>query len=514
MKRLMTILVVTLGLSGFAQWPNFNRVQLNIDQSPPFDYWANAGFKSVFPIDRSGIFYDGYLLFGQGVLRSPSVTDYHTQVFVSSVNVEGDLIWSQQLYSDTTQFHSTWFNSYYPNGMVLNHAGLVTTTLTTFDSAIPEPWLAGSAYLAFFSEEGQMVEQTEIQLTPSHAYGLYGVIEDLSDSTYVVYGARRDSTSWANNEWPDAVMIKFNELGELEWERVYSGTFTVRQVVKAIDGGFWISAYELLEQGCLFGAGEYNGQYVLIKTSEFGIEQSRIVMGGPCGGESGELIELSEDIVLLGGRFPFEEQNEGYDYHGYFFTTILEQTNEDGPLQELDGLRKTYMITEAYSLLSGIEQFQDGYLLYGSSQSEEFVVNQPQRVGFLLKLDENRDSTWARFYRYYQTYASGWGYEEHWVWDAELTPDGGVICCGEVEQGPNGPHPFLLTPWLFKTDSLGCIEPGCQFVHVEEITIGLEQSMSVFRIPPLKHVIFAMIHCAFCGHENKNKLGRAFVGLA
>ena len=33
-------------------------------------------------------------------------------------------------------------------------------------------------------------------------------------------------------------------------------------------------------------------------------------------------------------------------------------------------------------------------------------------------------------------------------------------------------------------------------------------------IPPLKHVILAMIHCAFCGHENKNKLGRAFGGLA
>ena len=64
-----------------------------------------------------------------------------------------------------------------------------------------------------------------------------------------------------------------------------------------------------------------------------------------------------------------------------------------------------------------------------------------------------------------------------------MTSDGGVVCCGEVLQFNNDPTPLLITPWLFKTDSLGCIEPGCQFVHVEEITIGLEQSMSVFPNP-------------------------------
>ena len=64
-----------------------------------------------------------------------------------------------------------------------------------------------------------------------------------------------------------------------------------------------------------------------------------------------------------------------------------------------------------------------------------------------------------------------------------MTSDGGVVCCGEVQQGTYDPTPFLMTPWVFKTDSLGCIEPGCQFVHVEEITIGLEQSMSVFPNP-------------------------------
>jgi hypothetical protein len=69
------------------------------------------------------------------------------------------------------------------------------------------------------------------------------------------------------------------------------------------------------------------------------------------------------------------------------------------------------------------------------------------------------------------------------LWDSKVTGDGGVVCCGEVQQGTFDPTPLLLTPWLFKTDSLGCIEPGCQFVNVQEITIGLEQSMTVYPNP-------------------------------
>ncbi|MBI1266600.1 MAG: T9SS type A sorting domain-containing protein, partial [Cryomorphaceae bacterium] len=49
-------------------------------------------------------------------------------------------------------------------------------------------------------------------------------------------------------------------------------------------------------------------------------------------------------------------------------------------------------------------------------------------------------------------------------------------------------------PWLFKVDSLGCLEPGCHLVNVEEITIGLENTLSAYPNPTsgLANITFAL----------------------
>jgi hypothetical protein len=165
------------------------------------------------------------------------------------------------------------------------------------------------------------------------------------------------------------------------------------------------------------------------------------------------------------------------------YTTLVEQLDGNGALVEQPDQRKTYMPCEAIGYVADFHEFEQGYLIAGFNSSEEIFLDGGQQVGFLLKLDENRDSVWARYYSYYNTEFWPWGGARHWLWDSKITNDGGVVCCGEIEQGPLDPNPLLRTSWLFKTDSLGCIEPGCQFVNVEEITIGLEQSMTVYPNP-------------------------------
>jgi hypothetical protein len=72
---------------------------------------------------------------------------------------------------------------------------------------------------------------------------------------------------------------------------------------------------------------------------------------------------------------------------------------------------------------------------------------------------------------------------KHYLLDSKPTPDGGFVCSGWIEQQQQDPNPFLQTPWLFKVDSLGCLEPGCQDVGVSEIVIGLQNTMNLFPNP-------------------------------
>ena len=94
---------------------------------------------------------------------------------------------------------------------------------------------------------------------------------------------------------------------------------------------------------------------------------------------------------------------------------------------------------------------------------------------------------------------------------------GGTPGAASIRLPTQEPQPGSCTPPTgidpVRMDHLFTVfpNPACNTLHIQ---VEYSQKSTVHSIPPLKHVIFAMIHCAFCGHENKNKLGRAFVGLA
>jgi hypothetical protein len=235
---------------------------------------------------------------------------------------------------------------------------------------------------------------------------------------------------------------------------------------------------------CDFNITEINDDLVIIKVDEQGFEESRIQLGGPCASEAAWAIETEPDHIIVASRFTFDEQDENYEFHGSVITMEIEQAGENGPLLELSETRKTYLPCQMIGYVADFFRVDDGYLISGFTNREEIFNNGGQQVGFILKLNEDRDSVWSRFYAHYgATPNTLWGGPRHWLWDSKITSDGGLVCCGELQQSVYNPVPSLLTPWLFKTDSLGCIEPGCQFVNVEEITIGLEQSMTVYPNP-------------------------------
>jgi hypothetical protein len=87
--------------------------------------------------------------------------------------------------------------------------------------------------------------------------------------------------------------------------------------------------------------------------------------------------------------------------------------------------------------------------------------------GYITKTSTYGDSLWARNY-IIRNQTSHW----HNFMDIEATNDGGYILCGRSAiDGPVFPdEQFTAMAWVVKTDSMGCVVPGCHLVGVEEKT--------------------------------------------
>jgi hypothetical protein len=119
-----------------------------------------------------------------------------------------------------------------------------------------------------------------------------------------------------------------------------------------------------------------------------------------------------------------------------------------------------------------------GYMFTGSSSFPG-----DQLSGFLAKIDNNRDSVWFRAYTYFEAETPISENARHYLNSFKETSDGGFVAAGYIQQRGNNPNPILDSPWVVKVDEYGCIEPGCHLVNVEEIVIGLENTMSAFPNP-------------------------------
>jgi hypothetical protein len=91
----------------------------------------------------------------------------------------------------------------------------------------------------------------------------------------------------------------------------------------------------------------------------------------------------------------------------------------------------------------------------------------PGSRGLITKTSANGDSLWARKY-IIRNQTSHW----HNFMDIEATNDGGYILCGRSAiNGPVFPdEQFTAMAWVVKTDSMGCVVPGCHLVGGEEKT--------------------------------------------
>ena len=484
MKYLLFLIVTLSCRVCNAQWPEFNRAHPVSCQWPAFNYLAHGFFENVFVIDTIPDYYDGYLTLGRGVLCNPDSCVKYTRNFSAKSNENGDLMWWNRYDNPSLDLGEFWFNGFPANlgGAIKNHDGKIVSTFSTkqetgeFDTF--------KDYVTLLNFDGEIVQRHVIDSSFA-VYAFNGLIEDPTDSSYVAHGWYMDSLDVVNNTEPDAFLLKFDSLGNHIWQQVYSNTFGTWTLTKAIDGGFWFCVEQPTYQECSTSS-FMDSDLVLIKTDELGNEQDRIIMGGQCSNERASVFEYEEDKIILVGRLTLEvPNNNSRPFEGYLFTTLVEQLSDESLIET--GTMKQYIPTFGGNFVD-FHSLDDGsFLIVNDAGFTEANGTGPdgKLMGCLLKLDSNRDSLWRRTYTYYNNppeiqFAT---FAKHYLLDSKPTPDGGFVCSGWIEQQQQDPNPFLQTPWLFKVDSLGCLEPGCQDVGVTEIVIGLQNTMSLYPNP-------------------------------
>ncbi|MBX7242297.1 MAG: T9SS type A sorting domain-containing protein [Bacteroidia bacterium] len=130
--------------------------------------------------------------------------------------------------------------------------------------------------------------------------------------------------------------------------------------------------------------------------------------------------------------------------------------------------------TTIKTCLRKIIENPDGTLVAAGTGVDAF--NHKHISGWMVKVSADGQVLWQRYHKVINT-----SYEEHFFNDMCKAHDGGYALAG-VALDPSGEEPVGTYAWVCKTDSFGCLVPGCQTVGIAENT-PLESSLKLYPNP-------------------------------
>ncbi|MCI1753120.1 MAG: T9SS type A sorting domain-containing protein [Flavobacteriales bacterium] len=141
---------------------------------------------------------------------------------------------------------------------------------------------------------------------------------------------------------------------------------------------------------------------------------------------------------------------------------------------DFEGLRSKPFGSNFGSFTDGFQDTDSTFIACGAIQ--QLYYNR----AVIYRMTQNGDSLWRREYAHFGNLSNL--YPEI-PWDIEPTSDGGMVLTGETWNQDTVPPYSNLNMWLLKLDSLGCLVPGCQFVGIETIAYGLDNTLKAWPNP-------------------------------
>jgi hypothetical protein len=477
-KHIAILLLILSTASSFAQ-NTFNQMHPISIAQPPFNYTAQGSFFDAFEIDESPNYFDGFLLFGRGVVRNPGLTDNTRRGIVAKVNTNGDLMYMRE-YNDIDTTMETSFGSAFYSSAVQDHNENYRAIMTITDG-----FASFRRYMLttdLFGDPIDLVLIDSVYSNDRHFTSFF----DHRDSTIVI-GLGINPENWDPGLLDFSILWKLDTLGNTIWKRDYEACYLINSIQPNPSGGYVVGGSNNIDYCDDFT--NWDSDKVVIRVDGDGEEEARWSHNGYCNGEIIYSIPIENDQIVIIGKINPEEYDGIAPWTGDIYSSILQY--ENGQLIEV-GEQKIYYRESAPVIPMQAKKLSDGsgYMFTGSGSFTEY----DQLVGYLAKIDNNRDSVWFRAYVYFEPLENSWGNGWHYLNSFKETSDGGFVAVGYIQQRGNNPNPLLDSPWIVKVDEYGCIEPGCHLVNVEEIVIGLENTMSAFPNPASDHVTIQFTH--------------------
>ncbi len=352
---------------------------------------------------------------------------YNPVVMSLLLNGSGEVIGThrvEQLYHSST---SGWANGSFP---LSNGGGFGVGGGNSAQDGTKRPVL----YL--FDEEGAPTSFIEYGAAGEEWIGRQG--KQTPDGGYVICGETSSTPS------VDAFVIKTDADGVQEWVQTYGGTGNDYSI--AIDrhpvGGWYMGG----QYGTAFGNPDMWVQ-ALNDTGE--VVWSR-VWGSPYRDTNAHLTTASDGHVLVGSGWGMSSSNTQFRLY------LAKVSSSDGELIWSSTFGGT-MVNTTFLVVQEVEPAGD---LVAVGQA----TPQGATSGVLLRTTSEGDSLWMRYYQYHDALVTN---GQGQLRDVQPTPDGGFIAVGMAFPG-NG---YTQDVWVIKTDSMGCLEPGCHLIQGMETQI-------------------------------------------
>jgi hypothetical protein len=402
---------------------------------------------------RHDMFNEGGFEFGWGVEVVPAgdamiffggtyIEDglqYGSALSTVSISSQGEFGEGFRLHIPSHNTYTGWSNCSAPR----TEGGYIVGSSTSV------PGDTSRAALFWFNANGIVTNYRELDLPGQEWIGRQA--KQTPDAGYVLCG--ETSTTGVL----DAFLLKTDPDGELEWVRTFGSEnfregFATVEVLE--DGGFWLGGGKQSSQN--------NYDPWVVRTDETGT----ILWQNTYGTLGSDPTNAHLTLGSTGNGLIATCWNVAPNDISRIALLALDP---DGSVQwqRLYGPQRNTALFVVQEVTPALDLITCGFAYIGS-----------QPKGILLRTTATGDSLWMREYDYYDAeVTNGKGA----FYDVQPTPDGGFIAVG-VALGV--PGQYTQDVWVVKTDSMGCIEPGCHVITgVETQITNLKNVLRVWPNP-------------------------------
>lgn len=318
-----------------------------------------------------------------------------------------------------------------------------------------EPDNTRKAMLIWFGPDGYY--ESMISYYPSEGYWIGRQAKQATDGGFVLVG------ELYSNENNDGFLIKTDANGEQEWVQTYGGAFNDYLVAVDLDGagGYYLGGeYRVSASNLNFWVKRVDADGTTIWDRRWGSAFDE---------PNAHLTVAADGHILVAS---------GWSYSSNFGSVKLYMAKLNSangqPLWE----RRYGPSLNSTSFFVVQEVTPSGDLIAAGASRQN-----AQLAGVMLRTTSMGDSLWMRYYQFHDDeIASGTGL----LRDVQPTPDGGFIAVGAAfgVSNPVNPPGYGQDVWVIKTDSMGCLEPGCDLITgVETQITNLREALTVYPNP-------------------------------